>query len=76
MLGLEPAISHLSDRCFNSLSYHDFVENEAVTRTLYTVMLVDFQDFGIVDLKQYFQGPKLKLLENNRPTACYFQWNS
>ena len=39
-------------------------------------MRVDFHDFGIFDRKQYCQGPKSKLLENSRPTACYFQWNS
>ena len=39
-------------------------------------MHVDFHDFGIFDRKQYCQGPKSKLLENSRPTACYFQWNS
>ena len=39
-------------------------------------MHVNFQDFGIFDRKQYCQGPKSKLLENSRPTACYFQWNS
>ena len=39
-------------------------------------MRVNFQDFGIFDREQYCQGPKSKLLENSRPTACYFQWNS
>ena len=39
-------------------------------------MRVNFQDIGIFDREQYCQGPKSKLLENSRPTACYFQWNS
>ena len=50
--------------------------NVGVSWTLYRIMRVDFLDFGIFDCEQYCQGPKSKLLENSRPTACYFQWNS
>ena len=71
--GFEPTIVHLLYRRFSSLSYLGLVVNVGVSQTLYTKMLVNF---GIFDREQYFQGPKLKLLENSRPTACYFQWNS
>ena len=58
------------------LSQWGVLENDGVRQTLYRIMRVDFQDFGIFDHEQYCQGPKSKLLENSRPTACYFQWNS
>ena len=69
----EPIIFHLPDRRFSLLSYLGLVEDVGVSQTLSTKMLVNF---GIFDCEQYFQGPKLKLLENSRPTACYFQWKS
>ena len=70
---IEPHIIRLSDRRFNILGYSGVIENESVSQTINTKILVNF---GIFDREQYFQGPKLKLLENSRPTACYFQWNS
>ena len=51
-------------------------EDVGVSQTLYRIMHVNFQGFGIFDRKQYFQGPKSKLLEKSMPTACHFQWNS
>ena len=71
--GIEPLIIHLPDRPLSLMSYPGLIEKVGVSQTLYTKMLVNF---GIFDREQYFQGPKLKLLENSRPTACYFQWNS
>ena len=71
--GFKPLVVRLPDRRFSLLSYPGLVENDGVSQTLYTKMLVNS---GIFDREQYFQGPKLKLLENSRPTACYFQWNS
>ena len=51
------------------LSQWGVLENDGVRQTLYRIMRVDFQDFGIFDHEQYCQGPKFKLLENSRPTA-------
>ena len=67
-LGFKPLIVCSPDRRFSLLSYLGLVEIEGVSQTLYTKMLVNF---GIFDCEQYFQGPKLILLENSRPTACY-----
>ncbi len=61
--GIELLINRLSDRHFSLLSYPGLVESVSVSRTIYTKMLVNF---GIFDREQYFQGPKLKLLENSR----------
>lgn len=76
MAGFKHAFVCLLGRCFSSLSYPDLVENVSVSQTLEAVMLVNFQDFGIFDHKQYFQGPKSKLLENIRPTPAFFSGTS
>ena len=75
-VGIEPTIVQLLYWRSSLLSYRDLNEIVGVSGTLYRIMRVDFHDFGIFDRKQYCQGPKSKLLENSRPTACYFQWNS
>jgi len=75
-MGIEPTTVQLLDWRSILLSYWNLDEKLCVSGTLYRIMRVDFHDFGIFDRKQFRQGPKSKLLENSRPTACYFQWNS
>ena len=58
--GCEPTFVRLLDRRFSLLSYSGLIKEIGVSHTSYTKMLVNF---GIFDRVQYFQGPKLTLLE-------------
>ena len=62
-MGFALFIVHLADRSSSILSYPELNRIGIVSQILYTLILVNFQDFRIFDYKQYFQGPKSKLLE-------------